>query len=180
MERFEQWVNLKHKMSKSKSKKRHLHYEVTSITSCVCNAARRAVIGWGGGARRPDALYIRSARSPPESQQELQQQHSSIMKPTSVLFSRSQQHFFSSMKPVFLLFCLLCVMEERADACSCAISHPQDAYCHSDIGKQKTPSVCVCKCVWRTVRWHSLLCKCWYLLSIRRSVRHCRKSSRRV
>ncbi|XP_073694454.1 metalloproteinase inhibitor 3-like [Garra rufa] len=41
------------------------------------------------------------------------------------------------MKPcfvlVFLLFSLICLMYQASDACSCAMSHPQDAYCHSDI-----------------------------------------------
>uniref|UniRef100_A0A8C2D4V5 Metalloproteinase inhibitor 3 n=1 Tax=Cyprinus carpio TaxID=7962 RepID=A0A8C2D4V5_CYPCA len=33
----------------------------------------------------------------------------------------------------FLLFSLICLMYQASDACSCAMSHPQDAYCHSDI-----------------------------------------------
>uniref|UniRef100_A0A672NG48 Metalloproteinase inhibitor 3 n=1 Tax=Sinocyclocheilus grahami TaxID=75366 RepID=A0A672NG48_SINGR len=33
----------------------------------------------------------------------------------------------------FLLFSLVCLMYQASDACSCAMSHPQDAYCHSDI-----------------------------------------------
>uniref|UniRef100_A0A671PNX5 TIMP metallopeptidase inhibitor 3 n=1 Tax=Sinocyclocheilus anshuiensis TaxID=1608454 RepID=A0A671PNX5_9TELE len=51
------------------------------------------------------------------------------------------------MKPcfvlAFLLFSLVCLMYQASDACSCAMSHPQDAYCHSDIGKKR---VCVCVC----------------------------------
>uniref|UniRef100_A0A671PQ63 TIMP metallopeptidase inhibitor 3 n=1 Tax=Sinocyclocheilus anshuiensis TaxID=1608454 RepID=A0A671PQ63_9TELE len=45
------------------------------------------------------------------------------------------------MKPcfvlAFLLFSLVCLMYQASDACSCAMSHPQDAYCHSDIGKKR-------------------------------------------
>uniref|UniRef100_A0A671SGD4 Metalloproteinase inhibitor 3-like n=1 Tax=Sinocyclocheilus anshuiensis TaxID=1608454 RepID=A0A671SGD4_9TELE len=33
----------------------------------------------------------------------------------------------------FLLFSLVCLMYQASDACSCGMSHPQDAYCHSDI-----------------------------------------------
>ncbi len=62
------------------------------------------------------------------------------------------------MKPcfvlAFLLFSLVCLMYQASDACSCGMSHPQDAYCHSDIGKKRE---CVCVCVWAvTVLKHEL------------------------
>lgn len=60
-------------------------------------------------------------------------------------------HFRMKSCVVLFFFCLQ--MYRSADACSCAMSHPQDAYCHSDIGEWRARS-----CYDDSFYWNVTMC----------------------